>query len=114
MPGAFIVNIGDMCQLWTNGLFQSTVHRVVSSAGVERMSMPFFFEPNFECLVECLPSCCGEGNPARFAPVTAGECASSQPAADEKSVHSLPKISWAATRRRMPSSRIICERRRVA
>lgn len=72
-PGAFIVNVGDMAELWTNGLFRSTRHRVVTTAGVERLSIPFFFEPAFDCRVHCLPTCCGEGNPARYAPVTAGE-----------------------------------------
>jgi len=28
MPGAFVVNIGDMMELWTNGAFPATSHRV--------------------------------------------------------------------------------------
>eukprot|EP00897_Mesotaenium_endlicherianum_P001808 jgi/Mesen1/1655/ME000135S00656 len=72
LEGAFIVNIGDMLERWSNNLFRSTLHRVVSS-GRERYSVPVFFEPDFDCLVECLPSCCSPENPARYQPVTSGE-----------------------------------------
>jgi isopenicillin N synthase-like dioxygenase len=71
--GALIVNIGDMLERWSNGLFRSTVHRVVSSGQRERYSAPFFFEPNFHAKVECLESCKGPGRPAKWAPITSGE-----------------------------------------
>ncbi|TYZ57896.1 hypothetical protein PybrP1_010500 [[Pythium] brassicae (nom. inval.)] len=70
---AFIVNIGDMGERWTNGVFQSTRHRVVNATGRERYSVPFFYEPNFPCVVECFPSCVSERNPAKYAPTTSGE-----------------------------------------
>ncbi len=52
---------------WTNGRFKSTLHRVVVDGSADRYSIPFFFEPNFDTVVECLPSCCGPDNPARQA-----------------------------------------------
>lgn len=69
--GAFIVNIGDMLERWTNCLFRSTLHRVLP--GQERYSMAFFLDPNPDCLVECLPSCCSEASPPRYPPIRAGD-----------------------------------------
>eukprot|EP00850_Spirogloea_muscicola_P002873 SM000011S19051 [mRNA] locus=s11:585407:588738:- [translate_table: standard] len=72
LPGALIVNLGDMLERWTNNRFRSTLHRVVNP-GKERFSIPFFFEPNFDCLVECLPSCCNTSNPPRYPPIRSGQ-----------------------------------------
>ncbi len=47
VPGSFVCNIGDMLDRMTGGLYRSTPHRVKSSAGHDRLSFPFFFDPNF-------------------------------------------------------------------
>ncbi|GMQ04803.1 hypothetical protein CsSME_00050105 [Camellia sinensis var. sinensis] len=70
--GALIVNIGDMTERWTNCLFRSTLHRVMST-GRERYSMAFFLNPSADCVVECLESCCSELTPPRFPPVRSGD-----------------------------------------
>lgn len=72
IKGALIVNIGDMMERWTNCLFRSTLHRVMSS-GQERYSAAFFLDPNGDCVVECLESCCSESNPSKFAPIRSGD-----------------------------------------
>jgi isopenicillin N synthase-like dioxygenase len=69
----FIVNLGDMLERWTNGLFQSTKHRVLTAGDAERYSIPFFYEPNFETFVKCLDLCCSPDNPAKYPPTTSGQ-----------------------------------------
>lgn len=54
LPGTFIINLGDLFQRWSGGRFKSTVHRVVNRLGKERYSIPFFFEPRFDTLLEPL------------------------------------------------------------
>jgi isopenicillin N synthase-like dioxygenase len=54
-PGAFVINIGEMLQLVSQGYFRATPHRVVSPpAGVPRVSIAYFFNPKFEAKVEPL------------------------------------------------------------
>ncbi|OMO59607.1 Isopenicillin N synthase [Corchorus capsularis] len=68
IKGAFIVNIGDMMERWTNCLFRSTLHRVLSPKQ-DRYSVVFFMNPGKDCIVECLESCCSESCPPRFPPI---------------------------------------------
>ncbi|KAA3469099.1 1-aminocyclopropane-1-carboxylate oxidase-like isoform X1 [Gossypium australe] len=65
MSGAFVVNIGDMMERWTNCLFRSTLHRVLPPRQ-ERYSVAFFMDPSKDCIVECLESCCSEARPPRL------------------------------------------------
>lgn len=77
IDGSFVVNIGDLMANWTNNQWVSTVHRVVNPprelAGTERYSIPFFHQPNFDALIECIPTCTGPENPPRHRPVRSGE-----------------------------------------
>ncbi len=62
--GAFVINIGDMMAWWTNGRWRSTLHRVANppaanSARDARVSVGFFCHPNFETIVDPLPTCVG-------------------------------------------------------
>ncbi|MCD9145112.1 isopenicillin N synthase family dioxygenase [Streptomyces albireticuli] len=77
IPGSFVINIGDLMAIWTNDKWVSTVHRVVNppreAAHRERYSMPFFHQPNFDAVIECIPTCADPDRPARHEPVLSGE-----------------------------------------
>ncbi|XP_024009702.1 2-oxoglutarate-Fe(II) type oxidoreductase isoform X2 [Eutrema salsugineum] len=65
IKGAYIVNLGDLLERWSNGMFKSTLHRVLGN-GHDRYSIPFFVEPSHDCIVECLHTCQSKNNPPRY------------------------------------------------
>jgi len=70
IPGALVVNIGDLLEVWSNGLFVSTSHRVVPVTA-DRYSFPLFFTVDYETRVEPLPHLSDAG--ARYPALVAGE-----------------------------------------
>ena len=77
-PGAFLVNLGDLTAEWTNVRWRSTVHRVLPPARLpdrvnHRRSVAFFHDGNHDARIECLPTCTSADNPAKYAPVLAGD-----------------------------------------
>ncbi|MGP6085344.1 isopenicillin N synthase family dioxygenase [Antarctobacter jejuensis] len=45
-PGEFVINFGEMLELWTGGRVKATLHRVKGTAE-ERISVPLFFNPDY-------------------------------------------------------------------
>ena len=72
IPGALVVNIGDLMARWTNDVFASNPHRVINRSGGERFSMAVFFDPDFDTVIETLPSCLAPGERPRYEPTTCG------------------------------------------
>jgi isopenicillin N synthase-like dioxygenase len=52
LANSFVCNIGDMLDRMTRGIYRSTPHRVRNPAPRNRLSFPFFFDPNFFAPVE--------------------------------------------------------------
>jgi isopenicillin N synthase-like dioxygenase len=69
-PGAFICNIGDCLMRWTNDIYVSTPHRVLTPP-TQRFSIALFVDPNPDALVSAIPSCVAAGESPRYAPITA-------------------------------------------
>jgi isopenicillin N synthase-like dioxygenase len=71
IPGSFIVNAGDMCRRWSNDRFLSTERLAINpTPDRDRYAVPFFFAPNTDWPIRCLPSCCSADNPPRYPEVT--------------------------------------------
>lgn len=54
IPGTFVCNLGDMLERMTLGLYKSTPHRVRNTAGRDRLSFPFFFDPSWDAPLQAL------------------------------------------------------------
>jgi isopenicillin N synthase-like dioxygenase len=64
VPGTFVVNIGDMLELWTNGAYVATSHRV-RKVKEERYSFPLFFNVDYHTEVKPLPQFASRGDKQR-------------------------------------------------
>ncbi len=68
VDGAYVVNIGDALERWTNGRWRSTLHRVVLpptdvTESTERQSIAFFHNANWDAVIDCLEPCRPEDPP---------------------------------------------------
>ena len=73
VPDAFVCNIGDCLMRWSNDIYVSTPHKVVSPAGKDRYSVAFFLDPNPDALVACLPTCTSAERPAKYKPISGSD-----------------------------------------
>jgi isopenicillin N synthase-like dioxygenase len=74
VPGALVVNIGDLMMQWTNDRWVSTMHRVVNpprdvAGSARRISLVFFHQPNYDAEVASLDRTAV----ARYEPVSSGD-----------------------------------------
>ncbi|PVH74559.1 Clavaminate synthase-like protein [Cadophora sp. DSE1049] len=72
IPGTLVVNVGDFLEMATNNVFVSTVHRVVNKTGEERYSIPYFFSPSKDVMIETVPTCVKEDG-VKMTPIMAGD-----------------------------------------
>eukprot|EP00762_Andalucia_godoyi_P005118 ANDGO_03939.mRNA.1 putative iron/ascorbate oxidoreductase DDB_G0283291 len=55
VSGTFVINIGDMMETLTSGLYRSTPHCVKNPQPFDRLSYPFFFDPDFNARLSAIP-----------------------------------------------------------
>lgn len=74
--GALLINLGDAMARWTNDRWRSTVHRVdppvVDGRIRRRRSAAFFFDGNYDAVLEALPGTLADGETG-YAPITVAE-----------------------------------------
>ncbi|MFA9418787.1 MAG: isopenicillin N synthase family dioxygenase [Gammaproteobacteria bacterium] len=66
VPGAMVINIGDMMQVWSNDTYQAAIHRVLAMDSIARYSLPFFFNPSASSRVSPLPTVINEQQPSHY------------------------------------------------
>lgn len=77
IPDSFVVNIGDLMARWTNDKWISTLHRVqnptITGPASRRLSLPFFCQPNYDAVIETVPTCLSALTPSRYPTIAAGD-----------------------------------------
>lgn len=74
IPDTFVINLGEMVPILTNGLYHATTHRVLNNVSEQsRYSCATFFDPNYAYRVTCVPTCLPAGGFGPAAELTVGE-----------------------------------------
>ncbi|KAF5752516.1 hypothetical protein HS088_TW01G00431 [Tripterygium wilfordii] len=66
LPDAFVVNVGDILEILSNGVYSSIEHRVTVNSKKERISISFFMNPKFEADIGPISSLINLQNPPLF------------------------------------------------
>lgn len=66
MPYTLLINLGDVMEIMSNGIFKSPVHRVVTNAEKERISLAVFYGVGAENALEPAAGLLDEKRPARY------------------------------------------------
>ncbi|KAL1903476.1 hypothetical protein Sste5346_000103 [Sporothrix stenoceras] len=70
IAGAYVINIGDLMQRWTNDRYLSTMHRVISPASLKpRYSVAFFNDGALDTVIEAIPTCVAPGEAPKYGPL---------------------------------------------
>ncbi|KAE8703367.1 2-oxoglutarate and Fe(II)-dependent oxygenase superfamily protein [Hibiscus syriacus] len=66
IPGALVINVGDMLQIWSNGRYKSAEHRVRTTSTKSRVSIPIFASPEATQKIAPLPQVVKKDGVARY------------------------------------------------
>ncbi|EXJ83330.1 hypothetical protein A1O1_06951 [Capronia coronata CBS 617.96] len=70
VEGAYVMNIGDLLERWTNGHYKSTMHRVLSPLSLkDRYTCAYFNEGELDQVIECIPTCLAPGEKPLYPPI---------------------------------------------
>ncbi|KIW10752.1 hypothetical protein PV08_10051 [Exophiala spinifera] len=70
VEGAYVINIGDLMQRWTNDRYRSTMHRVWSPVSNKaRYSVAFFNDGALDTVIEAIPTCVPAGEKPKYGPL---------------------------------------------
>lgn len=70
---SFIINVGDMIQVWSNDAYESVEHRVMVNSEKDRFSIPFFLKPALYTDVEPLEELTNNKNPPKYSKINWGK-----------------------------------------
>jgi isopenicillin N synthase-like dioxygenase len=77
LPGALLINFGDLMSRWTNERWRSTLHRVkppiVDGTIRRRRSAAFFLDGNHDALISALPGVVAQGEEPLYEPITVAQ-----------------------------------------
>ncbi|ONK76008.1 uncharacterized protein A4U43_C03F22870 [Asparagus officinalis] len=66
IPNSYIINVGDIIQVWSNDKYESAEHRVSVNPKKERFSFPFFFNPAHYAMIKPVDELISEESPAKY------------------------------------------------
>jgi isopenicillin N synthase-like dioxygenase len=66
IPGAYVVNGGQLLQRWTNDAFLATPHRAINRSGGERYALAFFCDSNIDWPIAAVPTTVGPDRPPKY------------------------------------------------
>ena len=72
-PGYFIINLGQVLERWSGGIYKATMHRVMLEGNSERISIPFFYEPNIDLVLQPIVADQNEDRIDRCVPISPGQ-----------------------------------------
>lgn len=73
IPGALVINVGDLLHILSNGLYPSVLHRAVVNRTQHRLSVAYLYGPPSDVQISPLPKLIDQNNPPLYRPVTWSE-----------------------------------------
>jgi isopenicillin N synthase-like dioxygenase len=66
IPGAYVVNGGQLLLRWTNDAFLATPHRAINRTGGERYALAFFCDSNIDWPIAAVPTAVSPDRPPKY------------------------------------------------